>query len=37
MTVPVDGTHEDLLSGAVHAGELTLPRYGVAVLREVVE
>ena len=35
VTVPVDGTHEDLLSGAVHGGELALPRYGVAVLREV--
>lgn len=37
MTVPVEGTREDLLSGTVHAGELVLPRYGVAALREVVE
>lgn len=34
VTVPVGGTHDDLLSGATHTGELALPRHGVAVLRE---
>ncbi|TKA00485.1 beta-galactosidase [Actinacidiphila oryziradicis] len=36
VTVPVGGgSHEDLLSGLTHTGDVPLPRYGVAVLREV--